>query len=114
MTASIFRVEGFVKVNGPGEATFTVDFPVLFSELPIIASGFHLADGQVLEAGNFPTVSIGAHKYTFEERLPGVRYYKGAICVIVATGHTDMKMTAHYTFEGTALVGPAGPAAGLI
>lgn len=106
MTGKILKVWGLISILGPGEALLDVLFPVLFTELPAVSSSFHLADGEVVESGNFPVINVGVKAWNFDQKLGKTRFYKGAELLIVATGHADMRATAHWQLEGRAVVPP--------
>lgn len=107
MTGKVFKVWGLVDIVGTGEALLDVSFPVLFTELPSIGgSTFHLADGEVVEAGKFPDVKIGVKQWVFDQKLGTTRWYRGAQLSIVVAGHDGICITAHYQFEGRAIVPP--------
>jgi hypothetical protein len=106
MTGKVFRLSGFISLDGPGETLANVVFPVTFQEIPAVSSSYHLADNEILESGNFPVVSVGVKSWVFTEPVPGTRFYTGATMIVVALGHAGMKAVAHYQFEGKALVNP--------
>lgn len=108
----------FITLDGPGETLYPADdvvpFPVRFIEVPVIGHSFALDESGVLAltAGNFPKLSAGAHHYEHVEPQPNVRHYTGAQLIIVAEGHTGMRMNAHVTFTGVALTNPLIPGEG--
>lgn len=108
----------FVLLDGPGELLHPTDdvvpFPVRFIEEPVINYSFSLDPSGVLAltAGNFPTLSVGARQYTTVQPQPGVDHYTGVQVIIVAGGHTGMRMKVHVTFTGVALINPATPTDG--
>lgn len=108
----------FVNLDGPGETLYPVDdvvpFPVRFIELPVIGQSYALDETGVLAltAGNFPTLSVGGRHFTWVEPQPGVRHYTGVQLIIVAGGHTGMRMNVHVTLTGAALMNPLIPGEG--
>lgn len=105
-SAMVTSTTGFISIDGHGQALLDVAFPVTYTEKPSLSYSFDLAEGQVLDPENFPTLSIGVHFYQFTERVPGAREYNGARLIIVATGHDGLQMVVHYRFEGVALANP--------
>lgn len=113
MAADTQVVVGFVQIINPGEALTDLDFPLVFVEKPVLTYSYDLEDGQVLERGNFPMLTVGVHYFRKDQITPGLDHYTGARLIIVATGHLDMRMNVHVRFEGKGLVGPNSPAAGI-
>lgn len=99
------RLNGFLDVIGAGEAVTDVAFPVWFNERPSMSFGGELGPNEVLEDGNFPTVSVVVKNWVTEERA-GATYYVGATLVVVTTGALTQTMTVHWQAEAVALVNP--------
>lgn len=105
MQGQVFRISYFLKIEGSGETSVDVNFPVRFQERPAVSSGGELAEGTVLEDGNFPWCSAMASNWVTEERN-GQTYYTGCR-VIVVVGGTERQVSAvHFTVEGKALQSP--------
>lgn len=104
--------EGHVEITNSGvssEATFTVSFPIRFTQMPVFSAGYSLADNQSFTAGSLPNWSATVLKWDFGARAgTGERYYDGATICFVITGAAGQKGVGHYRFSGKALVGPAG------
>lgn len=101
-TGDTFRVSYRIGLDGSGETTVTVNFPVQFSERPTVSSGGELHPEETLVAGNYPWWSVGVADWITED-LAGRTYYVGADLVIVCGGPTGQLSYAHFTAEGKAL-----------
>lgn len=101
----VYSVNGFIDMQGAGEALVDVNFPVAFQERPSFSFGAELGANQVLEDGNFPWVNAMVRSWQMIVR-DGISYYTGASVVVVASGPNDMAYTAHWTVTGKALTNP--------
>lgn len=111
--ARVHRISGKFMMNGVGEATQDVNFPVKFFERPNLTFGGELSPDAVLTDGSFPTVSVVVVRWNIEEpevtttdSTPERRYYVGATLAVVTTGHSSNSMWVHWTMEGKAIVNP--------
>ncbi len=120
-------IKGRTQLQGSGEATINLTFPVLFIEPPTFTFGAELAIGSVLAPGQFPIISCcisawGANgEGPFRPDAPSElaiaagaadtsirEYYLGAIVACVATGPSAQNVYIHWTFTGVALTNPIG------
>lgn len=108
MGAKVHRVQGFLTVDGAGEAAVEVAFPVWFIERPLCTFGGEMAENESPEAGGFPTVSVVVLAWAFQDYPGGVRYYSGARLAVVTTGRDGHQMLVHWQAEGKALRNPVG------
>lgn len=101
-------VEGTFLVDGSGEATKTVHFPVRFINRPVFTSGgeMHLDTNPV--AGQFPTVSCVVHRWITEQHAGFSKmYFVGAELLVVTTGPTSQRLWVHWRASGKGIVNPA-------
>lgn len=91
-------VFGRVRLEGPGETTVTVQFPVVFSEKPIPFLGAGEVDG-VPEPAMFPVVNAVVSGWALTE----TDRYRGAELVVRATGRPSQELWVSWAFAGTAL-----------
>lgn len=101
----VHAVDGFVQTLGAGETTVDIEFPVSFIERPCFTFGGELGENEVLEDGNFPTISLVVKNWKLATR-GGADYYVGATLIVVSTGTTTQKMIAHWKMEAVALTNP--------
>lgn len=107
-TVKQHRVTHFIDVDGAGEVSVDVNFPVKFIEKPAISSGAaELRDGEVLTAGQFPTANCTVVKWVLDELDETRVYYVGAQLGVVTTGPESQKLTVHVSMEGRALRNPS-------
>lgn len=100
-----FRLCYFLNVNGAGETTVNLNFPILFQERPALSCAGELAEGSVLQAGSFPWCSAMVASWVTEERN-GQTYYTGAKVAVVVGGPSRQKSIVHMNVEGKALQSP--------
>lgn len=103
---------GFVTIQGAGETTVDVTFPVWYIEEPGMFFGGSLGPNQSTEGGNLPTVSVVVlfWRTTFVD--PST-YYNGARLAVVTTGRGDQEMKVHWHAEGRAITNPSSPGTSL-
>lgn len=99
---------GTVFIEGPGEATQPVTFPVAFIERPTISGGWELVENQSTEVGNLPTCSVGVISWVTNKPDNVRTYWIGALLCIVSTGKDDQLLYAHWQMRGRALRNPIG------
>ena len=115
MRSRVHRIQGFLDLNGLGTGTQEVAFPVWFVERPSYSQGWELADGEVLEANNFPELHSGVLRFVINTPLPHVPYWTGAILFInVTAGKDTQKLVLHWQVEGKALRAPTTDSSGSV
>lgn len=107
------QVEAKVRVVGSGETRATIDFPVLFSDKPIMTFGGELVGNSTAEAGNYPVISVMVDNWDTVERSDDREYYRGCEVLIVALGKENQRVDAHVLFEGMAFRDPTIGGTGL-
>ena len=109
MLVKVYFVHGKILVEGTGEATVDVNFPVLFTEMPNLSHGWSLDEdsNQFATTGEFPTVNVGAVTWAKEGVTDGFRgYYRAATLGLIITGKEDQKLWVHWTMVAKALRNP--------
>lgn len=106
MGATKTRINGEIRVNTAGESITQVVFPVRFTEKPIMTFGGEVIEGDALQAGYMPTISVVVVGWITEEVPPVSRLYTGAKLGIVLDGVNHQKAIVHWSLEGTALSNP--------
>lgn len=99
---------GLVTIEGAGEATVDVTFPIWFVEEPGMFFGGRLGPNQTVSSGNLPTVSVVVLFFREVEVDPSV-YYVGARLAIVTSGGAEQQMIVHWHAEGKAIANPSSP-----
>lgn len=103
------RILGQVPIDGAGEVTFPVRFPVRFIEKPLMTSGWDMDGESDAITGNYPTVSIGTIDWEYQDFDDDYgQYWVGALVAVRTTGQTGLRIYANYIFEGKALLNPVG------
>ncbi len=100
------RISGTILVEGAGEITVPVSFPVWFVERPGFSFGGELSDNHWPAEGNFPTISVVVTKWDINERSTYGRFYRGADLAIVTEGQNDQQMWVHWHVEAKAFMNP--------
>lgn len=96
----IYKLHGKIKVNGDGQASATVAFPVVFGSIPAFSSGFHLDEHQVPDARQFPIVNTGIYSWDkIATAITGVYLYTGCTMTIVTEGNPRF-LWVHWHIEG--------------
>lgn len=108
LTGRVHTIQGFFDVDGAGEALLDVNFPVWFMERPLFTFGAEMRDGNALETGKYPTISVVVLRWAFKDFPDGVSYFAGATLVVVALGTDAQSMLVHWQVEGKALRNPTG------
>jgi hypothetical protein len=108
--ARVYRICGFLTVNGAGSTLQPVKFPLRFTEMPSMSFGWSLMEGQQLQTGAYPIVSVGVGRWTLEDHPMAIRYYAGAELAISASGRSDQRLIIHWQAEGQT-VGTLGSSA---
>lgn len=105
-------VKGTTQINGAGEVTVNVAFPVVYIQAPIFTYGSELVPGNVLVEGKFPIVSaVIAYWDVRQPDLgkyggPIVTHYRGAKLGCVISGPEDQQILLHWLFTGMAITNP--------
>lgn len=99
--AQVLRLQGEIEVKGAGELLLPVAFPQHFVQKPSWSFAGELAPNEVLEAGNYPTVSLVIKSWVIRQGL-----YVGAQVVIVTGGPARQVMRVHWQAEGVAITNP--------
>jgi hypothetical protein len=96
---------GFVELDGEGESTVAITFPIRFIEKPIFTVGLELADNVWLSFGNFPiwSATIGGWTTAPADNEPLI---VGALIGIYVSGAA--RSILHYQFQGRSLTNPSG------
>jgi hypothetical protein len=105
-------VQGFVELDGAGEALVDITWPLTFLEKPVFAPGLELADNNWLEDGNFPLWSATVVRWN-APMLSGYPSYRGALLGIVVFATPDTQSILHFTFEAQSYTSPTGLAQSL-
>lgn len=109
LEAKHVRLLGEVPIEGAGEVTFTVNFPVRYIEKPLMTAGWDLDGESSVVTGSYPTVSIGTVDWEMEDEDDDYgQYWTGALVAVKTTGPSDMRIYANYIYEGMALLNPVG------
>jgi hypothetical protein len=110
-TPKVTRVSGRVLIQGVGQILTDVNFPVWFSERPIVSFGCELDENFQPVTGSFPTADVCVVNWTKENSSQGFEgYFRGCQLALTVTGSADQQLWVHWTMEAKALRGPTtGP-----
>jgi hypothetical protein len=97
---------GEFLLKNAGEKRVPIDFPVAFSEKPLITFGAEVQEGDVIIDGYFPTVSVIVSKWITRENPPFSRLYIGCELAIVTSGAPTQKLIIHWQLSGVAFGNP--------
>lgn len=104
-TVKIHKLQGRVLIQGSGESSINVTFPVTFTTRPGFSFGSEIAENVPPTGGNFPSVTAAVARWDKVEKLPGVFHYNGAVITIVILGNPGY-MYVHWHMEGKAFRNP--------
>lgn len=107
------RVTGFELTHGAGEATIEVKFPVWFVQKPSMSFGGELDEGEFVEEGKFPTVSVVVVSWVMAQKERDGGWFVGAALAVVTTGKDDQRMWVHWQAEAKAIANPSSPGSGI-
>ena len=117
-------LKGRSQLQGSGEATVEVNFPITFIEPPNFTFGAELAAGAGgVIPGQFPIVSAIVSTWTLFDpdraedqsgnglvfgstSIPLRRWYRGAEIACIITGRETQNAYIHWQFSGTAIANP--------
>jgi hypothetical protein len=97
---------GHVSVEGAGESTAVITFPIVFVEKPVFTAGLELGENVALVQGSFPTWSATVRSWQTRTQQ-NTPLYVGATLGIVVNGVA--KSILHYRFEARSFMNPVGP-----
>lgn len=107
-----FEVQGAVEVltgefliENTGESVRQVNFPVLFTEKPLMFFGSELY-GNTITDGSFPIVSTTVIQYLQRGDDSERRYFTGASLATRSSGPSGQKIWVHWMAVGKALSAP--------
>jgi hypothetical protein len=108
MTVKVTRVSGRLLVQGTGEISVSVNFPVRFTERPIFTFGGELDLSSSPVAGSFPSVSCVVVNWDKIGVVTGGSdgHYIGATLAVTAGGSATQGMWIHWVMEGKAIRNP--------
>ena len=90
-----------------GETSFPCFFPVQFTEMPAVLSGWSMWPNQHLPFGNFPIVQCGVFQWHQTKRVDnGFPVYTGAVMALLVQGDPLLQITLHLMFVGKAVRNP--------
>lgn len=112
MSGRPHRVQGHFTMNGAGEASIEVRFPVWFIEKPIFTFGGEMVEGESPTQTQYPTISVVVHRWILQEYPGDIHYFSGAILGPVSTGTEAQKLLVHWQCEGKALRNPTSDSGG--
>jgi len=94
---------GEFLLKSAGEKKVTLNFPIPFTEKPILSFAAEVPEGDELADGNFPTVSAVVSRWITRENPPFSRTFIGCELAIVVTGPSTQKMIFYWTMNGTSI-----------
>jgi hypothetical protein len=100
------QLTGEFLMMGAGEKRIPVDFPIVFSEKPLLTFGAEVQEGSAVLDGSFPTVSVVVGKWFTREAPPFSRLFIGAELLVVTTGITTQQTIIHWHLSGLGLTNP--------
>lgn len=106
LAAGPTRCSGQFILNGAGESEVQVVFPVSFSEVPRLSSGFEVREGDMLTPTKMPTMSMSVTRWIIEDRPPYSSLYTGAVLGVVVTGPKGQRVLVSWHMDGIAYSNP--------
>jgi hypothetical protein len=97
---------GEFLIKNSGEKRVPIDFPIAFSEKPLITFGAEVQEGDVIVDGFFPTVSVIVSRWITVENPPFSRIYRGCELAVVVTGAPTQKVIVQWQLTGVAFGNP--------
>lgn len=96
------NLTGEFLIKNTGEKRVQVDFPVYFTDKPMMTFGAEVQEGDVIVNGKFPTISVVVSRWITAENPPFSRFYLGCELAVVTTGAPTQKMIVHWQLSGNA------------
>ncbi|QBQ74879.1 chitinase [Caudovirales GX15bay] len=97
---------GFVDLSGPGEATATISFPLVFAEKPVFTYGFEMGPSTWPVHGDFPIGTAVVMRWD-QKMIGSTTTWVGAQVAIMLVGIAGPAVM-HYDFKGKSLSLPSG------
>lgn len=106
-SAKIHKINGRVLITGRGtlEASFDVNFPVAFMDIPAVYFGCIMPDNLSATIGRMPTMTSQVLRWVSDYRLGARFLYRGATIGVVITDSPG-QMWVNWHAEGVALRNP--------
>lgn len=106
MRAGYTNLAGEIRVNGAGESSLPITFPVKFTEKPLLTFGAEVIEGDAIRSGFMPWANVIVLSWITEEIPPVTRLYTGANLGVVSGGVPHQKMAIHWNLSGKAVADP--------
>ena len=104
--AQYFKIHGEFEVYGSGEGSSSVNFPIRFSDKPVMHFGSELAPGDTYTTGALPTANLTVLSWAISPNASGTVTYVGADFGVVTTGSATQTMIVFWSVEGVGVRNP--------
>ena len=98
------RITGEFLLKSSGEKRVSLNFPVAFTDKPILTFSGEIPEGDVIVNGDFPMLSILVSKWITRDVPPLSRVFIGCELALVVTGPATQKMIIYWALDGNTIV----------
>lgn len=98
------RLTGEFLLKSSGEKRVSLNFPVAFTDKPILTFSGEIPEGDVIVNGDFPMLSILVSKWITRDVPPLSRVFIGCELALVVTGPATQKMIIYWALDGNTIV----------
>jgi len=103
MAGGATTLTGEFLLKSSGEKKVVLNFPIEFTDKPILSFSAEIPEGDEIVDGNFPMVSALISRWITREKPPFSRTFVGCELAIVATGPSTQKMIFYWIFNGNTI-----------
>ena len=104
VAGGITTLTGEFLLKSSGEKKIVLNFPVAFTDKPILGFSGEIPEGDEIVDGDFPIVSAIVSRWITRENPPFARTFVGCELAIVVTGPSTQKMIFFWSMSGNTIV----------
>lgn len=98
------RLTGEFLLKSSGEKKIVLNFPVAFTDKPILTFSGEIPEGDVIVPGDFPMLSVLVSKWITRDVPPLSRVFIGCELALVVTGPSTQKLIIYWALDGNTIV----------
>lgn len=106
MAAGPTRCSGQFLIDSTGEVEAQINFPVKFSQKPLLSYSGEVKEGYMLTDSKMPTISMVPVRWILEDNPPYSVLYTGVVLAVVTDGPPGQRLFATWHMDGPAFSNP--------